>query len=86
MTASFAYKLKQGGENIYLVTGGRDNTQRFAWYYVRIDARKKIFFEYAIKSGQIALTDFGDVLRSGYGETPPQEARDYMYQQYGFEG
>ena len=71
-------------DNIYLVRGN-DITKRPAWYYVMVDKMKKRLFEIDAKKGQINLTDYGQILHSGYGENPPEDMKAKMKEEYGFE-
>lgn len=71
-------------DNIYLVRG-HDITKRAAWYYVMVDKMKKRIFETDAKNGQINLTDYGNILYSGYGENPPDDMKTKMKDEYGFE-
>lgn len=71
-------------DNIYLVRG-HDITSRAAWYYVMVEKTKKRIFEIEAKRGQINLTDYGNILYSGYGENPPEDMKQKMKDEYGFE-
>lgn len=55
---------------IYLVQG--KNQGKAAWHYIQVIKNKLPLFQYALDSGQINLTGYGEVLYSGWGETPPQ--------------
>lgn len=84
---SFAQKLEasHATQNIFLITGGADHTGKNAWYYVQLDPKKKPFFQHAIKAGNANLDDYGSILFSGYGETPPKRVRQRIKKEYGFE-
>jgi len=73
-------------QNLYLITGGRDASNKPAWYYVQIEPHLKMRFERAIKSGAMNVTEFGSIVESGYGEKPPELTRARMKRDYGFEG
>lgn len=85
---SFAQRISHtlACQNIFLVTGGKDSSGVAAWYYVQVESHQKPRFDRAIRSGAMTLTDYGNILRSGYGETPPEHVRADMKQRYGYEG
>ena len=56
-------------DRIYIVRGksaGRD-----AWYYVLVEPRKILSFLAALNDDIIHLENYGQILESGYGNTPP---------------
>lgn len=85
---SFAQKIATDTQrqNIYLVTGGRDHTGRAAWYYIRVDDHQRARFERVVRSGALTLTEYGTILESGYGDTPPESVRNRMKIEHGFTG
>lgn len=85
---SFAQRIAEGTtrQNIFLVTGGNDSSGRAAWYYVEVDAAQKARFQRSVKSGALNLSEYGTIVRSGYGATPPDTVRQFMKNNYGFEG
>jgi hypothetical protein len=56
-------------ERIYLVKGVDDG--RDAWYYVLVEPRKIPSFQAAHNDDIIHLENYGQILKSGYGEAPP---------------
>jgi hypothetical protein len=83
--APFAFaKRTIRSENVYLVKGC-DSTGRAAWYYVLVSPLKMRLFEHQSKSGSMNLNDFGVILRSGYGENPPEDAVQQAREEFGFE-
>ncbi|MBN8827225.1 MAG: hypothetical protein J0H68_00780 [Sphingobacteriia bacterium] len=56
---------------IYLVRGIDANKE--AWYYILVDKLKLPIFIKEAQSNEIELTDFGQVLYSGWGKNPPEE-------------
>jgi len=83
---TFVQKLEQRhGQNIYLVTGGQDQTGMPAWHYVQVVPHRRSMFERKISSGEVSLTEYGAIIESGYGTKPPQEIIDFMSRTYGFE-
>lgn len=87
MKLAFAQAVEQSrGENIYLVQGGGDHTGQSAWYFVRVQAAKARAFLKAIAAGSINLTQFGEIVESGYGKEPPYSILTRMREEYGFNG
>ena len=85
--ASFAKSIANlRNKNVYLVCGGRDHTQRPAWYFVRVDNVKTKAFLRAIESSSVELSAFGEIIESGYGEQPSEAMRSHMKVHYGFAG
>lgn len=71
------------GSDIYLVRG-KDTTDRQAWYYVLVERTKKRAFEAREGTPNLKLTDFGTILHSGYGQNPPEDIVQKMFDEYGF--
>ena len=69
---------------IFLIKG-KDSTRRAAWYYVRVPHSKKIVFQRLQGNQSLNLNDWGTILRSGYGEAPPEEARQWALDEMGFQ-
>ena len=83
---SFAAKIEtEKNDNIFLVTGGKDNKGIDAWYYVRVDSVRTNKFLKSVETGRVNFDDFGIILESGYGETPPESIKLHMQQEYNFE-
>ncbi len=78
--------IQSRGENIYLVTGGVDNTGQHCWYFVRVDSPKSRAFLKAISGGTIELESFGAILESGYGKEPPYSVLERMRVELGYKG
>lgn len=84
---SFTKKIStERGENIFLVTGGKDQTGRDAWYFIRVESTKINAFRRTIKAGNISLTDYGNILKSGYGKEPSETVITFMREEYGYAG
>ncbi|MCE8005978.1 caspase family protein [Aestuariivita sp.] len=64
----------------------RDNTGRWAYYFVHVAKDREQEFMSAIESkGVIDLEDFGTVVASCYGEQPSHEVIDFLRTTYGFD-
>ena len=71
--------------NIFLVSGGKDKFERDAWYYVKVEPFKTSLFQRDISKGKINLTEYGEILESGFGKTPPDNIKQKMKDEYNFE-
>lgn len=71
-----------GLETIVLVTG-MDMEGNPQWAYAEIPADKFIAFKQAEAHGNYKLQDFGTILASGTGETPPPSVQQEMADKYG---
>lgn len=60
-----------GGELCFLVRG-RDNEQP-AWHYVLVERALLQIFCRKTKGGQVEIAEYGQVLKSGWGQNPPAE-------------
>ena len=69
--------------NIFLVRG-MDTTGKQAWYYVLVDKSKRDIFKSRNGVPHLKLTDYGQILYSGYGNSPPESTISLMKNQYGF--
>ncbi len=72
-------------DHIFLVRG-LDTTGHNAWYYVMVDRGKRESFRTQAGSPLLKLTDYGQILHSGFGEHPPEAIRLRMEDEYGFTG
>lgn len=75
--------LKNSANPIYLVTGN-DHTGRRAWTYLMVSRNKLQVFRDALNSGNLRLTDYGQILESGYGDAPPDDVVSRMKREYDF--
>ena len=67
---------------MYLVHG-KDCGQP-AWYYVLLadDEDTKQKFLAQVATGSLDVTDYGQVLKSGWGRDPPKEVKDWIHKKY----
>lgn len=63
---------------------GKDSTGRAAWYYLLVDKDKRNGVEQRFAK-QVQLTEFGQVISSGYGTDPPDDERERMKDEFGFD-
>jgi len=66
---------------IYLVRG--KDRGRSAWHYVLVDKDKREMFLAKSRTGSMDVADYGEILRSGWGENPPQEVIDKINEEFG---
>jgi|GEM_PF-2605764 len=75
--ASFmeATRASQSGL-LYLVTAKEKPTGKEAWWYVLVHSKQIVpIFLKKVQTTGLSLTDYGDVLYSGWGKEPPEEIR-----------
>ena len=39
-------------------------------------------FKYKVKSGTVDVENYGEILKSGYGQDPPNEVKDFIEKNY----
>ena len=69
-------------ERFYLVRGKERG--RAAWHYVLVKKHLLGLFLKLTNGGSVNVADFGDVLRSGRGEDPPEGTRDKILEEGDF--
>ena len=79
---SLSQKLKS--QYIYLVRG--KDKGREAWYYVLVNKKPTVVFEKELAGGKVDLTSYGEVLLSGWGKDPPEEAARRAKEEWGYSG
>jgi hypothetical protein len=63
-----------------------DASGKLAWYFVRVATSKLSAFERQLAQGKVDMTMFGEVLSSGYGDSPPAHVTERMCKIYGYQG
>jgi hypothetical protein len=53
-----------------------------AWFYLQVDEPKHKAFLRNIETGELDLADFGTVLYSGWGATPPEPIEARIKEQF----
>ena len=74
---------RKKASKVYLVRG--KNQGRSLWHYVLlVDDQDTIdeFLEKITKSGSLNVTDYGQVLQSGWGKDPPNDLAEGMEEEY----
>ena len=82
LSPNFSWQNKSDGERVYLVRG--KDGERPAWHYVLlVDDEETIKkFKEALAIGTVDVAKFGQILKSGWGEDPPNTVRDEMDRKY----
>lgn len=58
--------------------------RRKAWYFIRVHPAKVRCFRKNVMSGPVDLREYGEVLRRGWGENPPEKVTAEMKEVYGY--
>lgn len=80
---NYAQSVATRPDHIFLVRG-KDTTGERAWYYVMIDRGKREAFKSQHRVPYLKLTDYGNILHSGFGDYPPENIRSIMEKEHGF--
>lgn len=71
-------------KNLFFVTMGVEKN-RSAWFYINIDSGKERKFKHCIESkANVDLKDWGEIVESGYGKSPPDYIKEKMKRLYSF--
>ena len=73
---------RKSTERIYLVRGKVSN--RASWRYVLVKKHLLGLFLKQTKGGSLDVADFGEILRSGFGEDPPEGTIDKILKEFDF--
>ena len=78
----YTWKRWSETDRIFLVRG--KDRGRSAWHYVLLEDDDDNIqrFHDEVKSGSLDIAEFGEILRSGWGEDPPNEVKDWIDKQY----
>ena len=82
-TKGFIFKQMQSRAHDIRGVRAKDETGRQAYYYVLVDQHKIDAFEKALATGNLALTDYGKIIASGYCE-PSEKVKQMMLDDYEF--
>ena len=70
------YKLNPKDERLYVVCG--KDRGRPAWHYVMVERSLLGLFLKRVNGGSLDVADFGTVLKSGWGENPPESTKEEL--------
>lgn len=81
---SFALKLinQEGGEIRFIKS--KENGKP-CWCYLRIEPAKWQAYKQALRQKFMNIRDYGEVLKTGWGEHPPAGVITYIHEEFGFE-
>lgn len=80
MSNSFTSKVCNEDKYLYKIKGVDSESNRDAWWLLRVSRNKEAIFSRIIHKGHLRLSDYGDILTSGFGKNIPPE----ILKQYGF--
>lgn len=80
MSKNFTALVSKQSKYLYKVRGDDAETGRKAWWILRVKPEKSAIFTKIIEKGHLRLTDYGEILESGFGE---QESVKIL-EKYGF--
>jgi hypothetical protein len=82
LTENYTWHKKSEAERTYLVRG--KDKGRPAWHYVLVvdDDETLEMFHTHVKSGNVDVSNFGYVVKSGWGQDPPKAVREEIDQMY----
>jgi hypothetical protein len=69
------------GDLVYLIRG--KDAGRPAWHYVHIDGMKLRAFKRALATGSLDVSQYGEILKSGWGKDPPGDIVKWVKDRYG---
>ncbi len=78
---SFLEKIQTSRHGLLYLVRGKDRGKP-CWHYILVDKLKHEMFKIRVKSDFIELTDYGQVLESGWGENPPEEVAARIKKEY----
>lgn len=80
MTRAVNRILAQNGSLVYIVTGIHDG--KALWHCILLDKTMKDAFLASLADDSADLQQFGKILCSGWGETPPAETLETLAKEY----
>jgi len=90
LSPDYTWHKKREGERVFLVKG--KDRGRAAWHYILLvddDETIRLFIEntQGANAGKnsIDVSNYGQVLRSGWGDDPPNDIQDFIENKYGLQ-
>lgn len=80
MSKNFTALVSKQSKYLYKVRGDDAETGHKAWWILRLKPEKSAIFVKIIEKGHLCLSDYGEILVSGFGEQTPPE----ILEEYGF--
>ena len=69
----FLTKLGEEDKHLYKIIGTDRKAAEKAWWIIRVDPDKLAIFGSIIDKGNLTLSNYGEVLDSGFGEEIPED-------------
>ena len=80
---SFVQKaISQNGHRFYYLNA-KLNDDEFAWYFVLVNPAKESAFKALDFTKPFTITDYGQIIESGYGDSAPSDVIDNINNAYG---
>ncbi|MEQ1790024.1 MAG: hypothetical protein ABL857_06225 [Rickettsiales bacterium] len=80
MSNKFTSKVNSQDKYLYRIMGEDSVNNRDAWWLLRVFPNKEVIFSKIIQKGNLRLSDYGEILISGFGKEIPTE----ILKEYGF--
>ena len=80
MSNKFTAKVSNQDKYLYQIIALDSAAKSDAWWLMRVFVDKEIVFSKIIKKGNLCLSDYGEILDSGFGKIIPPE----ILKEYGF--
>ncbi len=70
-------------EQLLYRVNAKDGTNRQAWYYVLVNPTMLIEFKKKLMIGTLKLSQYGEIVASGYGDTVPDHVKTKLELRFG---
>ncbi len=79
---NYTWFNKSEAERVHLVRG--KDKGKPAWHYVLVvdDEEMLEMFHKTVKAGNLDVADFGHVIKSGWGQDPPDHVKEWIKKKY----
>ena len=75
---SFASNVQNRRKPLISLLVAKDHTNKMAWYFIDVNPIKLRKFEVDMRTTGGELKQYGKILESGYGDSPPQHIMEKM--------
>lgn len=83
VAAAFMQKIVQErGGAIRFIRAEENGTM--CWFYLKLTPEKLAEYEQALKTGNMNIRDYGNILESDWGIYPPRDVVQFMLDEYDF--
>lgn len=79
---SYLAKLEASRKELIYWVAGKEHGFS-CWFYVKVEKPKLELFKARLKSDHMELKDYGTILYSGWGKTPPEDIRRKLHEEFG---